>query len=714
MKRFLIILFVIILTASMLLAGVGCKKIEELAAAKASLAETTATEITAETTTTPETTAAETTAAVPTVAKEVSAGGEVYLGNLASDGFTLLLPAGAYTGQENIALTIEESSGAPEMPNALPMGEALTFDSGGPQRLNDTAVLTYEYDPQKISDPLLLSLGYYDGTNWHYLQADAKDEAAHTVTFHIYHFSTYYPAKFKSELEAAKYYSQQMAAQNVLGEGGGDTKTASRTVADMLAEKLGLGESEFAKKMLADIAADQDIIKVFDECQQDGWSNTGYEKVMGTMCDKIADHLIENRTGLTAEEGATLTAGEQAFKQMGDLIKVTDSGSKLLGAIAGGDSKAAGKELLNFAADNTGAYGKALKYTLQGMQNALDAWRDGEVQKAFQVYKEGSSGSLFGYGAVEALDFDAVWENMKGASRQLCIERIATENDARRLCGIEPLSSLEEDFYREKVKVELRTEFERRVVLQDKIDKEKKNLDLIFEELDKGGMLDSSKIWYRGFGGKEETLQNRMGRMEHLIQRIYGDLGIKEVYSGPQNTKELNGSISAAAMSDMVREYFAADTQAEAEKALQEYYEKSFDLPQTDEPDETSAEPVDLPLTNKDLAGTYSTTATSLGQSATGSTIISPSGNGGTIELESSGRTAYTFSGDTLTSSYFMLPYKEGTILYFGYRGTLNVKFIKSGDAITGKGTMKGFFIDEKGEDISDEFTMEYTMVKTG
>jgi hypothetical protein len=559
--------------------------------APSTIASTSAT-ISSETTAT-EATSAETTAATPTVVKEVSASGDVYLGKLASEGFSILLPANAYTGEENIALTIEESSSAPEMPNAVPMGEAFAFDTGGPQRLNETATLTYKYDPQKISDPLLLSLGYYDGAKWHYLQADAKDETAHTVTFHIFHFSTYYPAQFKSELEAAKHYAQQMAAQKVLGEGGGDTKTASRAVADMLAEKLGLGENEFAKKMLTDIAADQDVMKVFDECQQDGWSNTGYEKVMNKMCNKIADHLIENRSGLTAEDGVVLTAGEQAFKQMGDLIKMTDSGSKLLGAIAGGDSKAAGKELLNFVADNTGVYGKAIKYTLQGMQNALDAWRDGEVQKAFQVYKDGSSGSLFGYGAIDPLDFDAVWENMKGASRQLCIERIAIENDARRLCGMEPLSAREEDFYREKVKVELRTEFERRVKVQDKIDKEKKNLDLIFEELDKGDMLDSSKVWYRGFGGKEETLQSRMERMEHLIQRIYGDLGIKTVYSGPQNTKDLNGSISAAAMSEMVRAYFAANTQEEAEKALQEYYKKSFNLPKTTEQSTGTTECVD-------------------------------------------------------------------------------------------------------------------------
>jgi len=68
MKRFLITLFVIILTVSMLLSGAGCKRIEELAAAKASLAEAAATEIKQEATTTPQTTAAtaaETIAATP-------------------------------------------------------------------------------------------------------------------------------------------------------------------------------------------------------------------------------------------------------------------------------------------------------------------------------------------------------------------------------------------------------------------------------------------------------------------------------------------------------------------------------------------------------------------------------------------------------------------------------------------------------------------------
>ncbi len=292
------------------------------------------------------------------VSKETKPDGGIALGKLDTEGFNLLLSSKAYNGVANISMTVKSADIAPKMTNATMTGQAYDVNSNGPQRLEEPGTLTYKYDPQKVSDPLLLCLGYHDDKKWTYVQADSKDETAHTVTFKIWHFSTYYPAQFKSELEAAKHYTEQFAARKVLGEKGGDDKTASRTVADLLASKLGLGESEFGKRMLNDIVKDQDVMKVVDECQQDGWSNTAYEKVMSTVCDKLANHLVENRTGLTAADGAVLTSGEQAFKEIGNLIKIADSTGKILGSLAGGDTRAAAVELLNAAADNTGALGK--------------------------------------------------------------------------------------------------------------------------------------------------------------------------------------------------------------------------------------------------------------------------------------------------------------------------------------------------------------------
>ena len=270
------------------------------------------------------------------------------------------------------------------------------------------------------------------------------------------------------------------------------------------------------------------------------------------------------------------------------------------------------------------------------MQNALDVWREEEVEKAFRVYTEGAGGTIFGYGLIDPQDFDAVWESMGAASRQLCIDRIAEENAARRMAGMDPLNEREEEFYRGKVKDELKSEFERRVTLKERIEKEKKNLELIFERLDEDDMLDESTVWYRGFGGAEEMLLNRMQRMEHLIQRIYRDLKVDTVYADAPLTRELDGRISAYSMSDMIRTYFAADTMAEAEEALQQYYKDNFDLG----------------VSNEDIAGSWKFPVSFLNETRESTLEIIPSGDGGEVILD--GKT-YSYSFSEGTGNFYSL-----------------------------------------------------------
>lgn len=628
------------------------------------------------------------------VSKQTDPDGGVAFGEAETDGLLLSIPAGACGDMAGIELKVGPADGAPTMPYAKPMGEVFSVETE-PTRLNEAATLVYRYDPDTVDDPLLLCLGYFDGAQWHYVQAETKDEAAHTVTFTLYHFSEYYPAQFENELDAAKHYTEQMAARKVLGEEGGDPKAASRAILDYMANKMGVSGNETVMRTLADVAADQDMVKILDEAYKSGgWTESGYRAALNEYCTRVADYMVKNRTGMTADEGAVLTTGEKAMKEIKDLMGAADSGSKFLGALAGGDTDAAAKELLGFIADNTGALGKAMKYTVSGMQNALDVWREDEVEKAFRVYTEGSEGVIFGYGLVDAGDFDTVWEDMGAASRQLCIDRIAEENAARRLAGIEPLNEREEEFYRAKVKEELRSEFERRVALNARIEQEKKNLDLIFERLEADDMLGESTVWYRGFGGAEETLIDRMGRMEHLVQRIYRDLNVDTVYADAPLSRELDGRVSAYSMSEMIRAYFSAGNTAEAEAALQQYYKDNFDLG----------------LRNEDLAGTYTITGMFAGETKTGTMIITPEGSGGTIGFGDH-KYNYMFSEGTATFTVDYPPYKEGTTYHAGVRGTYTFDFKESEDgAITGSGTFVG---EAYGNDDRIPVVLEYTFVKT-
>ena len=508
-----------------------------------------------------------TTTTLPSVAKVVASDGSVALGSPSADGFTLSFPADGFAGVAQASATRAPSSAAPAMEYAMVLGDGYQVDTGGVGRLDDGATLTLVYDPAKTADPMLLSLGYFDGTSWTYVFAARADTNAHTATFPIFHFSAYYPAQFTSELEAAKYYAAQMAAQKVLGEKGGDPKVASQALADLLASKLGLGGDEFSRKMLKDIAGDQDIVKVFDEYQTKGWTDTGYQYVMDFMCGKVAQRL-----SAANKDPAGLGLSGDALGNMWDILKAGNAGSKFLGFVLEGDAADAGKELFDLATDYTGVPGKAIKYTLAGMQNAVDVWRDGEVEKAFRVYTKGSSGSLFGYGAVDPGNIDEVWNNMKGAARQLCIERIDRENKARATAGMPPLSAVEEDFYREKVKTELKSEFDRRIELDAEIKAQEKNLDAILNEPYLAELLKENTIFLRDKSALSDTLSDRLNRFNHLIGRIFKDLEVDTVYSGPQQKGDLNGRISSVAMAEMIRGYFSANTQGEAEKFLQEYY----------------------------------------------------------------------------------------------------------------------------------------------
>jgi hypothetical protein len=507
-----------------------------------------------------------TTTTVPAVTKSAASDGAVTLGNLAGDGFALSFPADAYAGVADVAAIRVPSASAPAMEHATILGDGYAVETGGVGRLDDHATLTLAYDPAAAPDPMLLALANYDGGSWTYIPAASVDTAAHTVTFPVFHFSEYYPSQFKSELEAAKYYSAQMAAQKVLGEKGGDPKVASRALADLVADKLGLGEDEFSKKMLADIAADQDIVKVFDEYQTEGWTDAGYSYVMDFMCGKVATRL-----GEANKDPAGVSGGEAALGHMWDLLKVGKAGSKFAGFVLEGDMKDAGKELFDLATDYTGVPGKAIKYTLQGMQNALDVWRDGEVEDAFRAYAGDPTGRA-GYGAVDPGNIDEVWDKMRGAARQLCIERIAKENDARATAGLAPLTGKEEDFYREKVKTELKSEFDRRLALKDRIAVQQKNLDLILNEPYFAQLLEKDNVSLRNKDALNEPLASRLARFNHMIQRIMTDLKIDTVYGGQQQEGELKGRISSVAMAEMLHGYFVADTQAEAEAFLKEYY----------------------------------------------------------------------------------------------------------------------------------------------
>jgi len=121
---------------------------------------------------------------------------------------------------------------------------------------------------------------------------------------------------------------------------------------------------------------------------------------------------------------------------------------------------------------------------------------------------------------------------------------------------VPPLTPAQEDLYRERVKRELKSEFDRCITLQADIEACQGNLARILEEPCLARLLDQTYVSLRLKDSLNDTLKDRLERFNHLVGRIFRDLDITTVYPGPQQPGALGGRISSMAMADMVRGYF--------------------------------------------------------------------------------------------------------------------------------------------------------------
>jgi len=251
-----------------------------------------------------------------------------------------------------------------------------------------------------------------------------------------------------------------------------------------------------------------------------------------------------------------------------------------------------------------------------------------------------------------------------------------------------------------------------KILADEKITNTKKQLNRALSEKEKlekkiaANIADYNNLIAQGYIPENNLseLQERLDYTNKQIAKLDGELkALKQKENEKQGQDDTLSQDSASESTAATEETATGATTAEEEAA-------------TEEETTTDEEKVesDLPLTNEDLAGTYSMTVTGMGQSNTGECVISPSGSsGGTIEMVGEGSAAYTFSVDTLTFGTYS-PFKQERPEYAGNRNTYVIKFIKSSDAITGKGIMKMELLGSGDKVIADVITFEITMVKKG
>jgi hypothetical protein len=114
----------------------------------------------------------------------------------------------------------------------------------------------------------------------------------------------------------------------------------------------------------------------------------------------------------------------------------------------------------------------AAKIVVQGIDASIEYWKNAEVEAAYQAYKNGAKKYFYGYN-VDPRDFNSIWTQMRGLARQLELEAIKQQNDAREELGYPALTNDEEEKIRESVRVNLEKDFKNRMRDERKSQKKK-------------------------------------------------------------------------------------------------------------------------------------------------------------------------------------------------------------------------------------------------
>jgi len=209
--------------------------------------------------------------------------------------------------------------------------------------------------------------------------------------------------------------------------------------------------------------------------------------------------------------------------EMGDALKYAGPVAQTLGALAEGDSIAAAEHIGEFVVDQSRIL-QAGRLAAEAVDMRISNWTNEEVEKAYQIYLNGTESHLpWGYD-VEAGDFDSLWTQMRGVARQVRID--ALERHAR-LHGINvddiPADTAEQ--IRDQAAEDLKEQFEKRRAQEDEIAEMKDKNRYVIDRFKDWDLLDRS----RDFFPDDMPVETQLNRLFGQIDRVMEDTGRTDI-----------------------------------------------------------------------------------------------------------------------------------------------------------------------------------------
>ena len=425
----------------------------------------------------------------------IHSGQDTTLGGSVDDPALIFIPAGAF--EMDIAAEISYTDLLPAEPGegwtglSTPMKLELESEQ---TRSDQPMQVTLEFDPQGITEPGEVFVGYFhEQHGWYFFEPDSVDLDQGTFTFTTYHFSLH--TGFKAD--EAKRIDQYLE------------KSATETFVRQTAQGKSQEEIEAMVKTILEQGAginDNRVLEIITKGVIEQFPG-------GSMAVAMYDKNPEEFTQATLEE---------TLKVLGNYVA---SDENLLKELTSDRVKILANDLTQSAilVSNLNKFAhRVVELTDEVITNV---WYNPEIEKAFQVYKNGAEGGWFGY-SVDAGDWTALSQQMRGVFLKVQYDYVNAYCNTR---GLDPdlISTEERDEIAQKGMDHLKSQFDERLSNQEKIDEIKANQKQLIELFANQQLLirDSVNPMYAG----GEDLETLMSRLLNLTQRIMQDTGRSEI-----------------------------------------------------------------------------------------------------------------------------------------------------------------------------------------
>ena len=479
----------------------------------------------------------------------------VTLGDLNTDLVSINLPAGVFDSDTQVELSTPDSAPKYAESLATPIGSPIEIKSHGDIRLNDKISITFAFDSSALpaeTYPDQLQAGYYNGQYWDYLIPSKVDLDKGLMTVELYHFSLLGANVVKDDTTLTDQWIHSQALDNTLRDNINDVSDEiANKMVELTLEKMGISDKSIAGSVVNDILTDDSYKDMYDDYQKGDVAGFN-QKLAMLMGQKIATRVPES-------------AFKSALSEIsGDAAEDVEAVAKAAGYAAEGQYREAAKIIGEQIADKF-LITIAGKIAVEMIDYQIQSRKNDEVEAAYQAYKNGSDSYFYGYNNDKG-DFGTVWNQMRGVRRQLEIEAIAKQNEARREAGMPELEEREMDKIRHGVQLSFERQFKSRLEKDKEIEKQEQDLKMLMSAFKEANFLE------RNFGPKglsEHTeLKTRMDVLWHFTQRMMKDTGRFKL-----NDKQgflVDGALSVHDITQGARYYFSETGGKEAYKKFLE------------------------------------------------------------------------------------------------------------------------------------------------